>query len=80
MERKNEENINSAYPFKLVTYLSHFRNSSASIHGFVDDVVEVAVGLAGNVVVASVPLAGGIGDDFLDVAQVGEKLARSISW
>ena len=38
----------------------------------VDDVVEVAVGLAGTVVVASVPLAEGIGDDVLDVAQVGE--------
>ena len=43
-----------------------------------DDVVEVAVGLAGNVVAAGVPLAGGIGDDFLHVAQVGEKLAKSI--
>ena len=43
-----------------------------------DDVVEVAVGLAGNVVAAGVPLAGGIGDDFLHIAQVGEKLAKSI--
>ena len=43
-----------------------------------DDVVEVAVRLTGNVVAAGVPLAGGIGDDFLHVAQVGEKLARSI--
>ena len=43
-----------------------------------DDVVEVAVGLAGNVVAAGFPLAGGICDDFLHVAQVGKKLARSI--
>ena len=43
-----------------------------------DDVVEVAVGLAGNEVAAGVPLAAGIGDDFLHIAQVGEKLAKSI--